>query len=254
MGEEVLKLVLQRGDVRVRQLRKLLEGRISKELDALCTKLILERVDRQIEYVTQKALALSRTRCDSPFVYGGSVYNLRFLGQYFWRSRSFGYAESGAVANSQEEEDGSWRPETFPYQRFVEDGDPPVSSPQPSLDPVQFQRLDEDLRFEVLKKCSAQKLCELIGGRGNREFCGQAEEALKIVLRKEILAVVNRALALDRLHRVCEVDHRRYWECASTKLRGFPAPVVDTSWFSSTVTEYRRWSGPGDRYWDWPTS
>ena len=58
MGEEVLKLVLQRGDVRVRQLRKLLESRISKELDALCTKLILERVDRQIEYVTREGIGL----------------------------------------------------------------------------------------------------------------------------------------------------------------------------------------------------
>lgn len=254
MGEEVLKLVLQRGDVRVRQLRKLLGSRISKELDAFCTKLILERVERQIREVTAKAVYLSRTRCDSPFVYGGSVYNLCFLGEYFWRSQSFGYAKSGAVAKSQEEEDENHRPESFPYQRFIEDGDPPPPSAQPILDPVQFQRLDENLLFEVLRKCSAQKLCELIGGRGNSDFCKLCEKALREVLREEILAVVNRALALDRLHRVCKVDHRRYWECSSTRLRGFPAPVVETSWFSDTVTEYRRCSGPGDSYWDWHTS
>lgn len=250
MDEEALKLSLQRGDVRVRQLRKLLESHISEELDAFCTKLILERVDRQILYVTEKALALSRTRCDSPFVYGGSVYNLCFLGQYFSRAYSQGFAPTGVVAKSQEEEDASGQPETYPYQLFYEDGSPPPS-PQSILDPVQFQRLDEPLRFEVLKKCSAQKLCELIGGRGNKEFCRQAEEALRVVLREEILAVVNRALALDRLHRDGEVDHRRYWECASTKLRGFPAPVVPTTWYNRSYRVYRSWARPGDKFWDW---
>ena len=129
------------------------------------------------------------------------------------------------VAESQQEEDASWKVESFPYQLFVEDGDQP-SPPSPSLDPAQFQRLNEPLRFEVLKKCSAQTLCELIGGRINKEFCELCEEALQEVLKEEVLKVVDRALALDRLRRVQEVDSRVYWKCSSTKLRAFPSPVI----------------------------
>lgn len=251
MDARVLYLVLKKG-YRVREIRRLLECRISKEVDDVCTRVILEQVEKRIEYVTDKALYLSRIRSDSPFDYSGPVFNLHFLGQYFRRSHRWGKAPSGVDAESQEEEDASGRPETFPYQLFVEDErDQPPPSPSPSLDPVQFQRLDEGLLYEVLKRCSAQKLCELIGGRGNKDFCKLCARALREVLREEILRVVKRALALDRLHRVQEVDHRLYWKCSSTRLRGFPAPVVPTSWYNWSYRAYRSYSGPGDTFWDW---
>ena len=170
-------------------------------------------------------MALSRTRCDNIGSYMRSDFSLNFLGQFFYPPCSQGCSQWGVVAESQQEEVVSRMVETFLYQLIVDDGDQP-SPPSPCLDPAQFQRLNEPLRFEVLKKCSAQTLCELIGGRINKEFCELCEEALQEVLKEKVLKVVDRALALDRLRRVQEVDSRVYWKCSSTKLRAFPSPVI----------------------------
>ena len=229
MDERVLLLVLKWG-YRTSDLRKLLGRRISKKLDAYVTEVILERVKAKVKYVTEVALALSRISCDSISAYSRPDFSLGFLGQFFHRPFRSCWPGWAPLAKSEAQEDSLWVVEKFPYQLHRSNDDQPSapsspSLPSPSLDPLQFQRLGPDLRFSVLKQCSAQTLCEFIGGRIEKEFCGDCERALRAVLEEEVLAIVHRALALDRLGRIQEVDGRQYLRCFSTRLRDFPSPV-----------------------------
>lgn len=245
MDEEVLLLILKRG-LRVRQIRRLLQGRISKQFDRVCTRAVLELVVEKTECVVEKALALSRVCYNSVGPYHRTDFSLSFLGQFFWRPAVY-----ASIASTEIEEDAEWNPECFPYES-VEEDEPSDRSlpppPSPSVDPAQILRLDEDLLLEVLKRISVQALCELIAGRSNRWFCNLCEKALRWVVNDEVLKVVKRALALDRLLQLQKVDPCSYRKCSSKKLRSFPSPVLPSDLLNRYPTRCVR------AWWDVPAA
>lgn len=257
----MLVLVLKRG-FRVREIRKLLQRRIGKELDRICTQAILERVEEQVSHAASRAAALALLSCEQEWpqsAHTDPVLHLVFLGQYFrppYRYHHFRtLVQDGQPTGEQEESD--WRPDTYPYQLFSEhEGgkafvESPPHFPGPSINPTQLFRLDEDLLLEVLKASSAQTLCELIADRSNVWFCRLCAKALGCIMREEVLKIVRRALALDRLHRVGEVDNTLYWRAASSarKLRDFPIPTQRHA--SRCVHRLpRRWAEPSSGLWD----